>query len=119
MSWHLSLFSASLRNLCSLLNQLNQRLDVVVLTTSSVSLLRLLAWGMNHRAAWGSYKARRVLAALLRIGWIEKRHPGGSHRTLSRPSWPDYTFAFHDNDTLGPAMMARVAKHTGLKPSDL
>ncbi|MCB0252268.1 MAG: type II toxin-antitoxin system HicA family toxin [Anaerolineae bacterium] len=33
---------------------------------------------------WPSTKARRVLAALLRIGWTIKRE-SGSHRTLSRP----------------------------------
>jgi predicted RNA binding protein YcfA (HicA-like mRNA interferase family) len=68
---------------------------------------------------WGSYKARRVLAALLRIGWAEKRHRGGSHRILSRPGWTDYVFAFHDDAELGPVIMARIAKHTGLKPDDL
>ena len=69
-------------------------------------------------AAWGSHKANRVLGALLRIGWSVKRQRG-SHRTLSRTGFPDYIFAFHDNDTIGHAMMARIAKHTGLKPSDL
>ena len=29
---------------------------------------------------WPATKARRVLAALLRIGWSVKRHSGGSHR---------------------------------------
>ena len=33
-------------------------------------------------------KARRVLAALLRIGWVVKRQ-SGSHRTLSRSAWTD------------------------------
>jgi predicted RNA binding protein YcfA (HicA-like mRNA interferase family) len=68
-------------------------------------------------AAWGSYQAPRVLAAWLRIGWILKRQTG-SHHTLSRPGWSDYTFACHDHDTIGPVMMARMAKQTGLKPTD-
>ena len=38
-------------------------------------------------------KARRVLAALLRMGWVVKRQ-SGSHRTLSRSGWPDEVFAF-------------------------
>jgi predicted RNA binding protein YcfA (HicA-like mRNA interferase family) len=59
-----------------------------------------------------------VLTALRRIGWSIKR-ASGSHRTLARPGWPDYTFAFHDNETIGPKMMARIAKHTGLKPEDV
>ena len=64
---------------------------------------------------WSSTRARRVLAALLRIGWIVKRQ-SGSHRTLSRPGWPDFVFAFHDNEELGPRMLARIAKRTGLSP---
>ena len=67
---------------------------------------------------WPSAKARRVLAALLRIGWGIKRE-SGSHKTLSRPGWPDVVFAFHDKDELGPKMLARIAKHTGLRPEDL
>jgi predicted RNA binding protein YcfA (HicA-like mRNA interferase family) len=59
-----------------------------------------------------------VLAALLAIGWRPKRQ-SGSHRTLSRDGWPDFVFAFHDGDEIGPRMLARIARHTGLKPSDL
>ena len=68
---------------------------------------------------WGARKARLVLAALLRIGWQIKRQSGGSHRVLSRQGWPDYVFAFHDGDEIGPRMLARIAKHTGLTPGDL
>jgi len=67
---------------------------------------------------WPAAKAKRVLAALLRIGWRVKRQ-SGSHRRLSRPGWPDYTFAFHDDAEIGPAMLARMAEQTGLKPDDL
>ena len=67
---------------------------------------------------WSSHKAARVLAALLRIGWSIKRQ-SGSHRTLQRAGWPDPVFAFHDKDEIGPRMLARVAKVTGLKPEDL
>jgi predicted RNA binding protein YcfA (HicA-like mRNA interferase family) len=67
---------------------------------------------------WPSKKARIVLAAILKLGWEIKRQTG-SHRTLSRSGWPDYTFAFHDTEEIGPRMLARVAKHTGLKPEDL
>jgi len=55
---------------------------------------------MTH---WSSTYARRVLAARLRIGWIIKRQTG-SHRTLSRPGWLDFVFAFHDQDELGLRM---------------
>jgi predicted RNA binding protein YcfA (HicA-like mRNA interferase family) len=67
---------------------------------------------------WPAAKARRVLAALLRLGWTIKRERG-SHRTLARPDWPDVVFAFHDQEELGPRMLARLAKHTGLTPDDL
>lgn len=67
---------------------------------------------------WPSVKARQLLAALLRIGWTEKRRTG-SHRTLSRPDWPDFIFAFHDQEEIGPRMRARIARHTGLSPDDL
>ncbi|MGI4870512.1 MAG: type II toxin-antitoxin system HicA family toxin [Janthinobacterium lividum] len=67
---------------------------------------------------FGTAKARLVLAALLRIGWEQKRQ-SGSHRTLARVGWDDYTFAFHDSDEIGPVMLGRIAKRTGLKSTDL
>jgi predicted RNA binding protein YcfA (HicA-like mRNA interferase family) len=70
-------------------------------------------------SAWGAVKARRLLAALHRIGWKDKWPPKGSHRTLERAGYPDYVFSFHDSEEIGPKMLARVAKRTGLKPDDL
>jgi len=70
---------------------------------------------MSH---WPSLKARRVLAALLRIGWRIKRQTG-SHRTLMREGWPDYVFAFHDDDEIGPKMPAKIGQRAGLVPDDL
>jgi len=67
---------------------------------------------------WPSTRARQVLAALLRIGWRVKR-TSGSHRTLSREEWPDFVFAFHDGEEIGPRMLARIGKRTGLQPTDL
>ncbi|MBL8114719.1 MAG: type II toxin-antitoxin system HicA family toxin [Acidobacteria bacterium] len=64
-------------------------------------------------------KARRVLAALLRIGWTIKRQGATSHVVLSKPGWPDFVFSFHDDEEIGPVMLARVAKRTGLTPADL
>ena len=63
-------------------------------------------------------KARRILAALLHMGWRIKRQTG-SHRTLERAGWDDVVFAFHDNEEIGPRMLARIAKSTGLTPDDL
>lgn len=67
---------------------------------------------------WPSTRAARVLAALLRLGWREKRRTG-SHRTLARDGWPDVTWAFHDGEEIGPRMLARIARRTGLRPEDL
>jgi predicted RNA binding protein YcfA (HicA-like mRNA interferase family) len=68
---------------------------------------------------WGSCKSRRVLAALLCIGWTIKRQRGTSHRILAREGWPDFVFAFHDGEEIGPKMLSRISKRTGLKPEDL
>jgi predicted RNA binding protein YcfA (HicA-like mRNA interferase family) len=67
---------------------------------------------------WSATKARLVLAGLLRIGWRIKRE-SGSHRTLARDGWTDVVFAFHNSDEIGPRMLARIAKRTGLSPDDL
>lgn len=67
---------------------------------------------------WRTTKAKRVLSARLRIGWSVKRQRG-SHRVLEREGWPNYVWAFHDGVELGPRMLARVAKRTGLTPADL
>ncbi len=68
---------------------------------------------------WGSAKARRVLTALLKIGWSIKRQKDGSHRILTRPGWSSYLFAFHDKEEIGPKMLSRISKHTGLSREDL
>ena len=68
--------------------------------------------------SWPSTRAQRVLAALTRLGWSLKRQ-SGSHRVLSRAGSPDFVFAFHEGEEVGPRMLARIAKHTGLKPEDL
>lgn len=67
---------------------------------------------------WHSTKARQVLSALLRNGWVVKRTTG-SHRILAREGWPDFVFAFHEREEIGPKMLARIARSTGLKPEDL
>jgi predicted DsbA family dithiol-disulfide isomerase len=39
---------------------------------------------------------------------------------LARDGWPDFVFAFHDDEEIGPHhMLARIAKRTGLTPEDL
>jgi len=67
---------------------------------------------------WPSTQTSRVLSALLRIGWHIKRTTG-SHRVLQRSGWSDVVFAFHDREEIGPRMLARLSKVTGLTPDDL
>ena len=67
---------------------------------------------------WSATKAKKVLKALLRIGWRVKR-ARGSHRVLERAGWPDYVWAFHDGVEIGPRMLARIAKRTGLEAGHL
>ncbi len=67
---------------------------------------------------WSSSRANAVLNALLRIGWQVARQTG-SHRVLVRQGWPNFSFAFHEREEIGPKMLSRIAKHTGLTPSDL
>jgi len=67
---------------------------------------------------WGSAPARMVLSALQRIGWRIVRQRG-SHRVLAREGWSNFVFAFHDGEEIGPVMLARIARHTGLHPGDL
>lgn len=67
---------------------------------------------------WRAARASRILKAILSIGWSIKRRKG-SHKILARAGWSDYTFAFHDREEIGPRMLARISKHTGLTPDDL
>ena len=59
------------------------------------------------------------MKALLKIGWSVKRESGGSHRVLARAGWPNFIFAFHDREEIGPKMLLRISKRTGLKPEDI
>jgi predicted RNA binding protein YcfA (HicA-like mRNA interferase family) len=67
---------------------------------------------------WPAVKAGRLLAALLRSGWKVERQ-SGSHRVLRHPERGEYIFAFHDGDEIGPVMVGKVAKKTGLTRGDL
>lgn len=69
-------------------------------------------------SSWGARKTKIVLGALLQIGWRIKRQ-SGSHKILERTGWPDFVFAFHDGEEIGPRMLSRIARHTGLRPDDL
>jgi predicted RNA binding protein YcfA (HicA-like mRNA interferase family) len=67
---------------------------------------------------WSSTKAKQVLKALQNKGWTIKRQRG-SHKILEKSGWGSVVFAFHDGEEIGPKMLARIAKLTGLTPDDL
>ena len=67
---------------------------------------------------WPSSKSNKVFSALLNSGWEVKRI-SGSHKILSKQGWADFVFAFHENEEIGPKMLSRISKHTGLRPDDL
>lgn len=68
---------------------------------------------------WPSTKARQVLRARNSIGWEVKATKGSSHIQLIHPTRGEYTWAFHESEEIGPVMLAKIAKKTGLTPDDL
>jgi predicted RNA binding protein YcfA (HicA-like mRNA interferase family) len=69
-------------------------------------------------SVWPTTRARIVLRALKKLDWIEAGQVG-SHLKLTRVGFANYIWAFRDSEEIGPKMLARIAKHTGLKPEDL
>jgi len=77
---------------------------------------------MGQHPKWASASARKVYRALQRIGWREKLRvsKSGSHKQLVHKSYShEFTWAFHDGDEIGPKMLAKIAKSTGLTPEDI
>lgn len=70
---------------------------------------------------WPSVKAKKVYKALRQIGWKPKPtdKKGSSHHQLIHATLPEYTWSWNDSDELGPVMLKKIAKHTGLTPEDL
>ena len=66
-------------------------------------------------SCWPSAKARRVFAALRRIGWRHDRTVG-SHKIMKKDGWADYPFSFHDSEELGPAVLAKISKRGAYNP---
>jgi predicted RNA binding protein YcfA (HicA-like mRNA interferase family) len=61
-------------------------------------------------SCWPSCKAKRVRKALAKIGWGTKPgKKGSSHQQLVHPKLPEYTWAFHDGDEIGPRMLASLS----------
>lgn len=67
---------------------------------------------------WHSVKSKQLLKALIKKGWTIKRI-SGSHKILKHPQYNNFVFAFHDNEEIGPKMLSRISKHTGIMPEDL
>jgi predicted RNA binding protein YcfA (HicA-like mRNA interferase family) len=66
------------------------------------------------------HSGRIVFKALLKIGWSVVSQSGSHIKLRHRDSkLPDYVWAFHDREEIGPRMLSRIAKHTGLTPKDL
>jgi predicted RNA binding protein YcfA (HicA-like mRNA interferase family) len=68
---------------------------------------------------WGACKAKHLYRALLKRGWTLKREAKGSHRILQHEGCSNFVFSFHDGEEIGPRMLSRIAKQTGLEPNDL
>lgn len=67
---------------------------------------------------WPAVKAKQLLAALLRAGWVVARQKG-SHRTLSKPGCGAIVFAFHDGEEVRPRLVAKIARQAGLSREEL
>ena len=50
---------------------------------------------------------------------MPKTEKKGSHVKLQRPGWPDYIWAWHESEEIGPVALGKIAKKTGLTPEDL
>jgi len=68
---------------------------------------------------WPSSKARKVFAAIQRAGCQIKKEKGSSHKQMIHLQWGEVTWAFHDDDEIGPRMLARIAKNYHITPEDL
>jgi len=67
-------------------------------------------------AKFQSLKAKRLFAILTRSPLnYAVVHSVGSHRKLSSNCYPDITFAFHDNETVGGSVVKKIlCKDVGL-----
>ena len=55
---------------------------------------------------WHATKSRQALRALLKLGWQSKEARVRTKYSLV----PDVVFGFHDDDEIGPRMLARIAE---------
>ena len=63
---------------------------------------------------WPACKARRYWPPCCAERMVSREQAVGQFsRVLARPGWPDYIFAFHDHEGIGPRMLARIAEKDG------
>src|SRR3989442_12630047 len=86
----------------SLLNASSMAKPVLI---SSAFLSRLRDCLAEHPRSTG--------ASCASTGWLGAQASIRLSSNLSRDGWPDFVFAFHDNEEIGPRMLARIAKQTG------
>ena len=72
-----------------------------------------LVLGKRQRRVWLPAAALATVM-VAGLGLISTRADWEVHLML----WPDYVFVFHDREEIGPRMLARITKHTGLQPDD-
>lgn len=64
-----------------------------------------------------SSRAKDVLKALQGIGWTISRQKG-SHKTLVKDG-KSYSFQFQPGDEIGPKLLSKMGKMTGLQPQHI
>lgn len=64
-----------------------------------------------------SMKAGQVLKLMFQQGWVTKRSGKGSHLILQKADNPSllYSWSFHDNETIGKPMLAKLVRKTGIQ----
>ena len=92
--------------------------------TTGVAAGGAAVWGLAKKGdPKGSFE-ELAFDARQQVGKLEAARWRGAGPTTepvvrSALGWPDVVFAFHDDEELGPRMLARIAKHTGLRPQNL
>jgi hypothetical protein len=50
---------------------------------------------------------------------VDIKEAGRLSHEAAKARWRNFTFCFHDNEEVGPAALAKIAKDTGIRPEDL
>ena len=65
-----------------------------------------------------SVRARRLLRAIIKCGFRITRIDG-SYKFLRNTDGRSLLFAFHDRETIGPSMLSRILKDSGISIEEL